>query len=163
MFRMKWLATAMAGLALGLTMGCGSDDEGGSDAVSGPITWLHTDVSSWPVTTKLDARIAGGFINFGFDKTRVWPAVGGVNANTWVFVKLNGQWYAATFEYLRFGVTSRPVGVLDGTLGDHIKQSPLDTWRPRSGERIGLMVSGLARAQARNVSERSNIVMATWP
>ena len=87
----------------------------------------------------------------------------GLNANPWVIVNYNGQWYAATFEYFRQGQTSKPVGVLDGSLGDHIKVSPLNQWRPRSGERIGLMVSGLARAGERNVRERSNIVMVTWP
>ena len=129
----------------------------------GPVHWLHTDVSSWPVTASLGASVGGGTINMPYSKASVWPAVGGVNANPWVIVNLNGQWYAATFEWLRHGQTSKPVGVLDGSMGDHIKASPLSGWRPRSGERIGLMVSGLARAQSRNVRERSNIVMVTWP
>ena len=136
---------------------------GGSDAISGPITWLHTDVSDWAVTASLQASVSGGAINVPYSKARVWPAVDGVNANPWVIVNLNGQWHAATFEYLRHGQTSKPVGVLDGSKGDHIKVSPLNRWRPRSGERIGLMVSGLARGGMRNVRERSNIVMVTWP
>ena len=80
-----------------------------------------------------------------------------------MFVNLNGQWYAATFEWLRQGQTSKPKGVLDGSMGDHIKVPPLNRWRPRSGERIGLMVSGLARTKMRNVQERSNVSMVTWP
>ncbi|NLG33962.1 MAG: hypothetical protein GX548_01270 [Lentisphaerae bacterium] len=98
-----------------------------------------------------------------YSKSKVWPAVDGLNANPWVIVNLDGQWYAATFEYFRFGQTSKPAGVLDGSKGDHIQVSPLNKWRPRSGERFGLMVSGLARASGRNVRERSNIVMVTWP
>jgi hypothetical protein len=141
----------------------GGGGGGGSDAITGPITWLHTDVSSWPVTTSLSASVAGGTISMPYDKARAWPAVGGLNANPWVIVNYGGQWYAATFEYFRHGQTSKPVGVLNGALGDHIKVPPLNRWRPRSGERIGLMVSGLARAQQRNVRERSNIVMVTWP
>jgi hypothetical protein len=75
----------------------------------------------------------------------------------------DGKWYAATFEWLRPGQTSKPVGVLDGSKGDHIKRSPLSNWRPRKGERFGIMVSGLARGGARNVSERTNVQMVTWP
>ena len=55
------------------------------------------------------------------------------------------------------------MGVLDGSLGDHIKVAPLNRWRPRSGERFGIMVSGLARSTQRNVQERSNVSMVTWP
>ena len=131
--------------------------------ITGTIKWLHTDVSSWPVTASLTASVGGSTINFPYSKANVWPAVDGVNANCWVFVKLNGQWYAATFEWLRRGQTAKPKGVLDGSMGDHIKVSPLSSWDPHSGERIGIMVSGLARTQLRNVRERSNVYMVTWP
>ena len=130
--------------------------------IDGPIHWLHTNVSSWPVTSSLHASV-GGTINFPYSKATVWPAVDGVNANPWVIAKMNGQWYAATFEWLRKGQTSKPKGVLDGSMGDHIKVSPLNKWRPHSGERFGIMVSGLARTQTRNVKERTNISMVTWP
>ena len=131
--------------------------------ITGTVKFLHTDVSSWPVTASMSASVSGSTINFPYSKSRVWPAVDGVNANPWVFVNMNGQWYAATFEWFRAGQTSKPVGVLDGSKGDHIKVSPLNGWRPRSGERIGIMVSGLARTKMRNVQERSNVSMVTWP
>ena len=131
--------------------------------ITGTVKFLHTDVSSWPVTASLHASVGGGTINMPYSKAKVWPAVDGVNANPWVFVNLNGQWYAATFEWLRQGQTSKPKGVLDGSMGDHIKVAPLSSWRPHSGERIGLMVSGLARTKMRNVQERSNVSMVTWP
>ena len=131
--------------------------------ITGTVKFLHTDVPSWPVTASLHASVGGGTINMPYSKAKVWPAVDGVNANPWVFVNMNGQWYAATFEWLRAGQTSKPGGVLDGSKGDHIKVSPLNGWRPRSGERLGLMVSGLARTKMRNVQERSNVSMVTWP
>ena len=131
--------------------------------ITGTIHWLHTDVSAWPATTTLNASVGGGTINLSYDKARAWPAVQGANANPWVFVKLDGQWYAATFEWLRHGQTAKPMAVLNGSMGDHIKMPPLSGWRPASGERIGLMVSGLARTELRNVKERSNVVMVTWP
>ena len=132
--------------------------------ITGSIHWLHTDVSSWPVTASLSASVGGSTINMPYSKAKVWPSVDGVNANPWVIVKwTDGQWYAATFEWLRSGQTSKPKGVLDGSKGDHIKKPPLSSWRPSSGERFGIMVSGLARTETRNVKERSNVSMVTWP
>ena len=129
--------------------------------IAGPIHWLHTDVSDWAQTASLRASVGGGTIHLAYDKAKVWPAVDGANANPWVIVHLNGTWYAATFEWLSYGQTAKPMSVL--TDSDHIEVSPLSSWRPTSGERIGLMVSGLARSSLRNVQERSNVVMVTWP
>lgn len=129
----------------------------------GGIQWLNLNVSSWPVTTTLHAGISGGRINMEYDKANVWPVVGEVVANCWAIVKINGKWYAGTFEYLRPGQTSKSTGVLDGSRGPHFQKEPLKSWRPRSGERFGLMVSGLCRDNRRNVSERSNIAIVTWP
>ena len=136
--------------------------------IDGPITWLHHDVSDWPVTASMTASISDGSIQFPYSKANVWPArpipktTG--NGNVWAIVKWrDGKWYAATFEWLRFGQTSKPVGVLDGSKGDHFKKPPLSSWRPSKGERFGIMVSGLARSSVRNVEERSNVVMVTWP
>ena len=146
--------------------GAAAVPESGSSAgfpaeIDGPIQWLHTDVSSWPQTASLSASVGGGSISMPYSKAKVWPAVDGVNANPWVIAKVNGQWYAGTFEWLRHGQTAKPMSVLSG--GGHIKVAPMSSWRPRSGERIGLMVSGLARTSMRNVKERSNVVMVTWP
>ena len=131
--------------------------------MTGTVKFLHTDVSEWPVTASLNASVSGSTISIPYSKSKVWPARDGVNANPWVFANVGGQWYAATWEWLKFGQVSKPKAVLAGTMGDHIKVSPLSSWRPHSGERIGLMVSGLARTSARNVRERSNVVMVTWP
>lgn len=140
-----------------------STNGGWPTEITGSIKWLHTDVSSWPETASMSASVGGSTINFPYSKSKVWPAVDGVNANPWVIVNMDGQWYAATFEWLRYGQTSKPKGVLDGSMGDHIKVSPLNRWRPHSGERFGIMVSGLARTSTRNVKERSNVSMVTWP
>ena len=154
--------TPAADTTAGATAGGASTNGLYPAEITGAVRWLHTDVSSWPVTAGMSASV-GSSINFPYSKTEAWPEVDGVNANCWVFANVNGTWYAATFEWLRRGQTSKPKGVLDGSMGDHIKVSPLSGWRPTSGERIGLMVSGLARTQLRNVKERSNVVMVTWP
>ena len=134
--------------------------------IDGPIHWLNTDVSRWSQTASLSASVGGGTINMPYSKSRVWPARDGVNANPWAIVKMSdGQWYAATFEWLKFGQTSKPMCVLakcEGK-GDHFKVPPLSSWTPHSGEKFYIMVSGLARSQSRNVQERSNASLVTWP
>ena len=134
------------------------------------VTWLHANVRDWPATAQMTASIGGGLIRFPYDKANVWPVATsgvekGTNANVWAIPQINGRWYAATWEWLRQGQTSKPMWVLDKSTGkgDHFKVSPLNNWRPRSGERFYLMVSGHARASGRNVQERSNPIPVVWP
>ena len=128
--------------------------------ITGTVKFLNTDVSNWPVTASLNASVGGGKVNLPYSKARVWPASDGVNANPWVFVNLGGQWYAATWEYLRQGQTMKDMS--GKSWGEHIKVAPLSSWEPRPGERFGLMVSGLVRGGLSNVKERSNVSMVTW-
>lgn len=128
--------------------------------ITGTVKFLGTDVSNWAVTASLNASVGGGKVNLPYSKAKVWPAVDGVNANPWVFVNLGGQWYAATWEYLRYGQTMKDMG--GKSWGGHIKVSPLSSWEPKPGERMGLMVSGLVRGGLSNVKERSNVSMVTW-
>ena len=82
--------------------------------------------------------------------------------NPWIFAKVGGQWYGATFEWLRPGQTCKSISATD--LGPHIKKSPLDNWVPKSGETVGLMVSTPARVGPEGpINERSNVVLTTWP
>lgn len=98
---------------------------------------------------------------------RSWPAVtlgsGAVaDANAWVVVEHDGQWYAATWEYLRVGAACKPREKVNGK---HVEKAPLDgEWHPRSGARVGLMVSCLARDPRvpSNCRERSNVEWVTW-
>ena len=83
-----------------------------------------------------------------------------VNANPWVFANLGGSWYAATFEWMRPGTTSKARYAVNG---DHIKQPPLASWSPSQGEELYFMVSGLARSSSRNQQERTNLIKITWP
>lgn len=147
------------------------DPEPEPDPVDDPIDlnkvkWLHTDVSDWEVTATLKAiKIGSSTITVDYDKACVWPGEstdGGepVNANPWVFVKLDGTWYAATWEWMKVCQTVKNLYAVDGS---HIKVPPLDTWHPVSGETYYFMVSGLARQNQRNVLERSNLLKVVWP
>ncbi|MCC5847016.1 MAG: hypothetical protein JJU29_02900 [Verrucomicrobia bacterium] len=129
------------------------------------VTFLHANVSKWPVTSNLPkVTVSGGTISMPYDKARVWPgrntAGANVNANPWILVKQDGRWYAATWEWLRTGQTAKSSSSVEG---GHIGQSPLNNFRPQSGQVYGFMVSGLARSGVRNVQERTNVVMVRWP
>lgn len=146
----------------------GGEATGGGDAASGAsfslggVHWLHANVSGWAQTATLSGvNISGGSITLKYNKAKVWPAVGGLNANPWIFVNRDGKWYGATWGWLRHGQTTKAVS---SVRGDHIKKAPLNNFTPVSGETYGFMVSGLARDKGtRNVSERSNVVMVRWP
>ena len=129
------------------------------------VKWLHTDVSGWKQTSVLKSvKIKGGMISLDYDKSTTWPGrnhMGAfVNANPWIFVLKDGQWYAATWEWLRYGQTEKGRYAV---AGDHIKRDPLKHFKPAPGETYGFMVSGLARDRERNVKERTNVLMLVWP
>lgn len=126
------------------------------------VTWLHTNVSGWRVTSTITGvRIDDPPVCISHTKSGRWPVKNGVEGNPWVFAKVNGRWYAATYEWLRPGQTCK--GVSSRDIGAHTKKSPLTSWRPRSGELVGFMVSAHARFGQESVAERSNIVMVRWP
>jgi hypothetical protein len=152
----------------------GTPTEGGDLPFSlDQVTWLHTNVSAWPVTTTLSVSFQGGNICLEYDKKSVWPPVSiphssgngdvDVVSNPWVFVEYQGQWFAATWEWMAVNSTCKSQ---TSVAGDHIKRPgsiPLD-WRPTSGQRLYFMISALARSSSvTNVQERSQIVEVTWP
>ncbi len=140
---------------------------GASDQIDlGRINWLHANVSSWPVTSKItDVEIGSDTITIEHSKSGHWPAMDyngiQVEGNAWVLVNRGGQWQAATYEWLRPGQTEKSV-TADG-ISENIKSDALKDWTPQPGELVGFMVSTPARADGRTVNERTNIVMTRWP
>ncbi len=137
----------------------------------GDVVWLHSDVSGWAETATLSSvtvDLGGDQICLNHDKAGTWDSqdISGdgtyVNANPWVFILYDEQWYGATWEWMRPDQTCKSAS---SVAGDHIKQSPFVDidWRPTSGETLYFMVSGLARFSERNHEERSNVVEVTWP
>lgn len=137
--------------------------EPGDDVFDG-VTLLGPDIRSWAVTSPLRVRLSGSNITLDYDKANTWEAreeAGAtVNANPWVILDYNGKRYAATWEWLRFGQTTKSKRAVHG---DHIKRREIpQDWKPRPGERVGFFVSGLIRGRTRNVPERTEIIWITW-
>jgi len=147
---------------------CAVDDPPPLDL--GAVTWLHTDVSGWPVTSTLDPiYFSGDSICLDYDRADDWPADTPLDEDTevvgnpWVFIWWDDRWYGGTWEWLRPGQTCK---AQTSVAGDHIKVSPFDEdsgWRPTSGVTYYFMVSGLARTSHRNVEERTEPVPFIWP
>jgi hypothetical protein len=135
----------------------------------GDVIWLHTNVSGWPITANLSSlNFNGSQVCMNYDKANAWPVttIGADNveivANPWIFIQHNGQWYAATWEWLRPGQTCK---AKSSVAGDHIKQPPFGpmNWVPTPGVTYYMMVSAPARMGQMTVAERSNIVEVVWP
>jgi hypothetical protein len=129
------------------------------------MVWLYPSVENWKVTANLKSvSFNGEFIVLDYDKANTWPAhdFGNMklNANPWVIVNKDGTYYAATWEWMKQGQTSKFASAVNG---DHIKRRELDGWEPQPGEELQFFLSGLVRGPERTVSERSNVVKITWP
>ncbi|MFN8060072.1 MAG: hypothetical protein U0Q12_13030 [Vicinamibacterales bacterium] len=139
----------------------------GTDEINvNSVQWLHANVSNWPVTSELnDVKIGESSITLDHSKAGKWPSKKfesiQVEGNAWVFVNRGGQWYGATWEWLRPGQTEK--GVTSETIGPSTKVDPLKNWQPQPGEQVGFMVSTLARNSDRSSNERSNIQLVNWP
>ncbi|MFC1461276.1 hypothetical protein ACFLQR_02005 [Verrucomicrobiota bacterium] len=152
-----------------LGAGCegGSDDASSSggvaaDAISvDEIVWLDTDVSDWEITSTLNVSLSGSLIIYDQDGTAKWPEVDGSTGNPWVFIYQDGVWYGATDEWMLPSQTHKNKSSVSGS---HIKEYGYfsSSWVPTAGVEYGFMVSGLARSDTRNVSERTQIQMMTW-
>jgi len=151
-----------------------SDDESssGTDADEinlSEVTFLHTNVSSWAQTSTITSVTVGAPpICIRHTKAGKWPTIytgGGVavEGNPWVFAKIGGKWYAATWEWVRPGQQCKERGA--GDFRTHVNgAAPLTSWTPQSGERVGFMMSTPARLGAQGPKrERSNVVVVTWP
>jgi hypothetical protein len=126
------------------------------------VTWIDPDISGWPETSRItSASIGNPPICINHTKAGQWPVKNGLEGNPWVIANVNGRWYAATYEWLASGQICK--GIDANTIGPHIGRPPLSSWRPRSGELVGLMVSARARFSPDTVRERSNVVWMRWP
>jgi hypothetical protein len=141
------------------------------------ITWLHTDVSGWDVTSSVTAA----HINYDelcifHTMAGLWPEVLGIfsedpdapmEGNLWIIARVDGVWYAATFDYLRPGGECKYDGYGPDDEGPGpatFGAVPLSTWVPQTGEPVWMFVSTVARHKPLGpLSERSDYVQLLWP
>ena len=158
-----------------------------SDFAWSKVNWLNShNVGGWAETSQISSVAVkqNGEICIDHSKAGQWCPIPGseinsswkpdpLEGNPYIVVKINDQYYAATYDWLRPGQTCKfghvgSLGVIysdpEDSLGRHTKRSPLQEWVPKSGEIVGFMVSGLARNNADpNNRERSNIVWYRMP
>ena len=131
------------------------------------VTFLHANPTNFPVNaTVTSATVSGNHhINMSFTRPR-YQAENGIDANVWVFGNVNGQWYAATFEWVRVGATGWNKDLeATGSQAPFVQTeaSPLNSWRPVEGETVYFMVSSICRGGARSGARgRSEPFKATW-
>lgn len=132
------------------------------------VKWLHgRGVAQWPITSTLSSiRVNAGRTDLKHSMGGVWPKhvlaadKNGndviVDSSLWAIVEIKGIWYAATYDYLRPGQRFKMVGF--NGIPAHTKTNPIRDFELRKGDKIYLMVSGLARnPRHKTIKERSNL------
>ena len=157
----------------------------GPDGPDGPnpenVVYPGANIGDWERTSQIlsiDIRINNGQVSIAHTKADQWnptESVGSssvedpVEGNAWIFVPLaDGKTYAAPYDWIG---KADPDHMLDvETLDNFYKQLPvragvpeLRNWVPLPGDKIGFMVSGLAKNGLKNVEERSNMLVVTLP
>ena len=128
------------------------------------IVWDSRDISAWPATFPLVAKISGASIDLDTRALDVWPnAAGDVNGNLWMVRNVGGTWHASQTDYTRQGGHGRhfPVNPPHPLDEDHDGQ-PEDYPTVRRGEECYVFVSGLCRDKRVNVQERTAITKVVW-
>jgi hypothetical protein len=135
---------------------------------------------SFPVTARLSAFGAvDGYIRLSTTGADSWPAVDIDNdgrpdqaATLWVFLRINGQWYATGAERLRPSQVNgmKPQGspatlIGGGWLYDVARWGIMAGYNPDPGESVGIMVvAGSTRSDNQTpVKARTNILEVAWP
>ena len=184
----QWLVHDVPGVSKWKFPRPGSDNPGNGITVDNDISdfswskvvWLNShDVSNWKEASKISSVDVkqNGQVCIDHTKKGRWPAGnplggGALEGNPYIIVKIEGTYYAATYEWLRPGQVCKlghagPLSVTysgEHSIGKHTKKSPLKDLALKGGEVIGFMVSGLARHNTNpNIRERSDIVWYKLP
>ena len=158
--------------------GSGGGGGGGGDEIDlRQVTFLHSDVSNWAITSRVtETSVRPGEVCVYHTKAGQWPFSrevfppdaeypngAPIEGNIWIFAVINGRWYGATWDWLRPGQQCKHESA--DTFGrDQIRIPPMDgSWVPQKGDPIGLMMSTIARTSLRAGYERTNVVLIEWP
>jgi hypothetical protein len=132
------------------------------------IVWLHPSIADWEKTTHLNVRVDRSFVHLDRDTSLDWPRFkvkqGGkwIDANAWVFIERDGQWYGVVFDYMAVNQVAKGKHDVCGKKFKKPAHFPAD-WKPTAGEEYGWCVSGNVRmAGVPQVRERGPIRKAVW-
>lgn len=148
-----------------------SPGTGGDDIDARSVRWFaDCDISGWPIEERvLDVFISRSEICVDYSGRGSKPLfpLGDiqVDGTLWVFAQFGGTWYGATWDHLRPGSFCKAEHA-ESLGADQIRRAPMDhTWVPRTGDRVGFMVSGgYVRHECRPMTVwRTNIKLITWP
>jgi hypothetical protein len=132
------------------------------------VIYLHRNIANWAqISTVTDIRIGSSEICVYHTGAGQFPqSIYGdisIEGNVWVFAPIGGQWYGATWDWLRPGQECK--GENTNQLGvDQIRIPPMDGgWRPPSGSPICFAMSARARDDVEAGEVRTNIKCTTVP
>ncbi len=139
--------------------------------------WIDaTNIPSWKVTSQLSSvSVSPGQICMPHSKAGQWsvfPEPGSgvrVEGNPYIIANINGQWYGAFFEWMEVNgrcksMSSNPPASTTATqMPNHIHVAPFNTWVPKKGETVYIMVTSLAWPGLDVDHERTRAVKVIWP
>ncbi len=130
------------------------------------------DIANWEETARItNAYVSDGQLCIYHTRLGLWPstlfASDGtlVEGNQWLFVQINGKWYGGAADWYKPGQACKAVDEGLGYDAFYLNPgSPVTSWRPQHGEKIGVMSSTPARMwpSFKTYDERSDIVMIEW-
>jgi hypothetical protein len=141
----------------------------------GDVTWAYKDVTGWKVTATLSNTTVtpsnpAPTICWDRSYPSTWPLdtnKGKIDASMWVIGQVDGKWYGSVWEGVVPG--THQCSTTEAKPGDapfiQTGTGPLNAWHPKSGDKVGFMVSTIARGgtPASSPNERSQILTVTWP
>lgn len=138
------------------------------------VTFLHRSIKDWAVTSTITSvsftplGSPEGSICIPHTKAGQWPSTAfgeiTVEGNPWVFAEINGQWYGATYDWIRTGGQACKGERLEALGPDQIRIPPMDGgWVPRPGQWLCFAQSTRARDGVFAGMERSNVACAPVP
>jgi hypothetical protein len=134
------------------------------------VQWVKgVHIGNWAVTSTLTSVTTNGedFCTH-HTKSGQWPVLGffdipdvWVEGNQIMIAKIGNTWYGGAGEWLRPGQVCKHVG---GHVGQSVYYDapPLQSWTPRRGETVGVLVSTPSRSGQWGTAERSNVRMIVW-
>ena len=143
---------------------------GNDDIDANSVIYLHRNIADWEQISVMDGAaisITPSQICFPHSGAGSMPRSIFIDleieGNVWVFAPINGQWYGATWDWLRVGQVCKGENL--ETLGvDQIRIPPMDhNWRAPFGSPICFAVSSRARDDVEGGRARTNIACTTVP